>query len=218
MKFRENLERIIGHPLGGVEEERKEEVKPVPMQTPEPAKRVRGWRPPPIPPARPVRPPSNPPRKREPAPLKTVEHLLTEILGVTRGILRAVRIPVTPAVLNMIATLPNGAVVEGNHVNAVINDVQSVPITLTENKPDPTAGGKTVAVPVVGPVVWASSDPAVVSITPATDTLSAVAAAVGPNGTATISAVADGFTGTLDVTVVDSEVGSLTLVPGTPTP
>jgi hypothetical protein len=124
----------------------------------------------------------------------------------------------TSTTLEMIAKLPNGTIQQGENIMAVINDVQSVPLSLVKNVPDPTAGGKTVPAPVVGPVVWSSSDLTIVTVTPSADTLTAVAKAVGPNGTATVTAVADGLTATLDITVVDSEVASLTIVAGTPTP
>lgn len=100
----------------------------------------------------------------------------------------------------------------------VINDVQSVPLSLVKFVPDSTAGGKTIEVLVTGPVVWVNSDPTVIELTISTDTFSAVAKAVGPNGTATITATADGLTAADDITVVDSESPSLTIVEGTPTP
>ena len=100
---------------------------------------------------------------------------------------------------------------------AVINDVQSVPLSLVELQPDTTRGGATVEVPVSGPVAWSSSDPAVVTLD-TTDGSTNVAHAVGPDGTSTITAEADGLTATLEITVVDSEVASLTIVAGTPTP
>jgi hypothetical protein len=124
--------------------------------------------------------------------------------------------PPEPASLEMVAQLPNGTVVQGENIMGVINDVQSIPLSLVKFVPDSTAGGKTIEVPVTGPVVWLNSDPTVIELT--VSTFSAVAKAVGPNGTATITATADGLTSTDDITVVDSEVASLTIVEGTPTP
>jgi len=126
--------------------------------------------------------------------------------------------PPTPAALEMIAKLPNGTTVQGENIMGVINDVQSVPLSLVKFVPDSTAGGKTIEVLVTGPVVWVNSDPTVIELTISTDTFSAVAKAVGPNGTATITATADGLTAADDITVVDSESPSLTIVEGTPTP
>jgi hypothetical protein len=124
----------------------------------------------------------------------------------------------TPAVLEMVIQL-NGTTVKGNKIAIIIKNNQSVPITLVELQPDPTQAGQTVETPVVGPAVFSSSDPAVATVTAdAVDPNVAVVAAVGPNGVATITATADGLTATLEVTVVDSEVASLTIVPGTPTP
>jgi hypothetical protein len=92
-----------------------------------------------------------------------------------------------------------------------LNTIQSAPITLEEVD---AKGGK---VAVVGPVVWSVSDPAVFTIEPAADGLSAVVTAVAV-GAGVVTAVADGLTGTLDVSVVAAPGVALNLIPGTPTP
>lgn len=144
--------------------------------------------------------------------------LLKVILAALLQIREELRPPPVPAALELVATLPNGTVLKGNKIMAVINDIQSVPLSLVKFVPDPTAGGKTIEAPVTGPVVWTNGDATVITLTPSADTFTAVAAAVGPDGTSTITAVADGLTATIDITVVDSEVASLTIVAGTPTP
>lgn len=157
-------------------------------------------------------PPSRPPDLE----IKEVR-LLGQILAVLIQIRDNTR-PVLSSALNMVVHFKDGTTKVGNKMAIVFNDAESVTLSLQEMKPDPAASGKTSEVPVVGPVVWSTSDAKVVSITPSSDTFSAVAAAVGPNGIATVTAVADSLTATLDITVVDSEVASLTIVPGTPFP
>jgi hypothetical protein len=150
--------------------------------------------------------------------LDTTNALLTQILDVLREIRDVVVPPDEQSTLLLVVTLPNGQVLKGNHMAIVITDIQSVPLSLVKMIPDPTQGGHTVEAPLTGPVVWSSSAPQFLSVTPSADTFTAVAAATGQNGVWTINAAADGLSADLEVTVVDSEVASLTIIPGTPTP
>jgi|SRR5690242_5931326 len=77
-----------------------------------------------------------------------------------------------------------------------------------------------------GAPTWSSSNPDIVSVTPAADGLTAVIAAVGPLGTSQISVSADArlgpdvvtLSGQDDVTVVASEATTLGISFGTPEP
>jgi hypothetical protein len=77
-----------------------------------------------------------------------------------------------------------------------------------------------------GVPTWVSSDPSIVTVTAAADGLSAVAATVGPLGTATVTVTGQGdltgggsdeVTDTVTVTVVGSQASSLNVTAGTPT-
>lgn len=80
--------------------------------------------------------------------------------------------------------------------------------------------------PVDGVPVWASSDPAIVTVEAAPDGLSAVVSAVGPLGTAQVSVQADADMGTGvkaivgvgDVQVVASDATTVAITFGTPEP
>ena len=96
-----------------------------------------------------------------------------------------------------------------------MTDLQSVTISVgaTDSKGNPAT--------VTGPMVWAVDAPATVSITPAADGMSAVAAAVGPDGTGNVTVTDSGdggLTGTLAVQVVSSAATALTLTAAAPTP
>ena len=75
-----------------------------------------------------------------------------------------------------------------------------------------------------GAPVWSVSDPAVLTVTPAEDGLSALVATVGPLGTAQVSVQADAdlgegvtpIVGTLDVEVVASAAVSIAIAAGAP--
>jgi hypothetical protein len=81
------------------------------------------------------------------------------------------------------------------------------------------------AAAVDGAPQWASSNTEVVTVTPSADGLSAIAAAVGPLGTATVSVTADAdlgagvtsIAGTLDVTVTAGQAATVSITAGTPT-
>jgi uncharacterized protein YjdB len=68
---------------------------------------------------------------------------------------------------------------------------------------------------------WSSSDPSKLTVTPAVDGRSAVAAAVGPIGSATVNVVAVGggnsLPASLDVSIVVGPIVSLKIEAGTPT-
>jgi len=74
-----------------------------------------------------------------------------------------------------------------------------------------------------GSVVWAVDQVSLIALTPAADGMSAVAAAVGPLGTATVSVkVVDGnqntlASGTLDITIVGGGATTIVVTPGTAT-
>lgn len=111
-------------------------------------------------------------------------------------------------------TLPDGTVLKGEHVMATITDIQSVPLTFVEVD---AKGNPTGVTP--GPVTFVSSDPTIVSVTQATPgAADAVAAAVGPLGSAVITATGDGFSATDTVTVTPSAATAAQIVEGTPTP
>ena len=75
-----------------------------------------------------------------------------------------------------------------------------------------------------GTPTWASSDPAIVTVTPSEDGRSAVATTVGPLGTAQVTVSADAdlgegvklVTGVLDIEVRPAEAVSAGIVAGTP--
>jgi hypothetical protein len=146
--------------------------------------------------------------------LSTILIAQAEIVALLREIVEEVAPPAVPVGLQIVAKLPNGTTSQGDQMPITITDVQSVPLSLVEFKPDPNAGGKTVETPVTS-ATWDTSNPAVVTLDSQTGVTN-TARAVGPDGVATVTATADGFTATIEITVVDSEVGSLTIVPGTP--
>jgi len=110
-------------------------------------------------------------------------------------------------------TLPNGGVLEGDHVMAQISDVQTVGLKFVEQD------GKGNPVGAPASVSFSSSNPLVVSVSQVTPGgPDAVATAVGPLGTATVTASGDGLTAVVDITVVASAATSATIEVGTPTP
>lgn len=77
-----------------------------------------------------------------------------------------------------------------------------------------------------GPPTWASSDDTIITVTPATDGLSATATTVGPIGTATVTVTGQGdLTGggsdpvddTVTIQVMASKASALNITAGTPT-
>ena len=82
------------------------------------------------------------------------------------------------------------------------------------------AAGNPATLP-AGAVTWTSSNPAVATVTPAADGMSADISAVGPLGAAQIalSVAVDAtttLTGTLDVAVTAGAAATIQIVPGTP--
>lgn len=71
-----------------------------------------------------------------------------------------------------------------------------------------------------GSPVWTVSNPAILSVAPSSDGLSAVATAVGPIGTSQISVIGDAdlgdgvvsISGTLDVSVIAAQATTFTIV------
>jgi hypothetical protein len=98
-----------------------------------------------------------------------------------------------------------------------MTDSQQVTLTITATDKK----GNPATIP-AGSITWAVDNPALLTITPAADSLSAVAASVGPLGTATISVkVADGSgstvaSGSVDCTVVGGGATNIVVNPGTP--
>jgi hypothetical protein len=94
-----------------------------------------------------------------------------------------------------------------------------IPIVITDAAGNPA--------PVDGPVVWTNSNPEVVDLVIAEDSLSAVASAIGPLGSTQIIATADADLGDgvitltsdpLDLEVVADVASAIKLVPGVPEP
>jgi len=103
----------------------------------------------------------------------------------------------------------------------ILTDEQKVTLSVAFK----TAAGNPAVVD--GVPVWASSDPAIVSLEVAADGMSAVATTVGPLGTVQVSVVADAdldegetreVTGTLDIEVKASEAVTVGIAAGTPEP
>jgi hypothetical protein len=107
---------------------------------------------------------------------------------------------------------------QGDQMGFTLKDNQKV--TLTISPVDARGNAATVD----GAPVWATSDEAILIVTPTEDGLGATATAVGPLGNAQITVNADAdlgegtrpITGTLDVTVIGGDAVSLTISTGTP--
>lgn len=102
----------------------------------------------------------------------------------------------------------------------LLTDVQKLPISIAFK----TAAGNPATVD--GVPVWASSNPDIATVEPATDGLSVMVVVTGPLGTTQVSVRADADTGagveeiigTLDVEVVGSKAAFIELTPGVPEP
>lgn len=111
--------------------------------------------------------------------------------------------------------LPGSFTVEGENMAVVLPDTHQVPFALVvlDAKGNPAE---------VENVVWASTDESLLIVVTASDGKSAVAAAVGPLGTAQVTVTADAdlgegvvpISGLADVTIVASAAVSIGLVPG----
>jgi len=101
----------------------------------------------------------------------------------------------------------------------LISDLQKFGVSIT---PVDAKGNKAT---VDGVPAWNSSDPALLTVTPSADGLSATVTAVGPTGTAQVSVTADAdlgpgvatISGTLDVQIEASAAVSLTIATEAPT-
>jgi len=95
-----------------------------------------------------------------------------------------------------------------------LTDSQQVvlgPVTGVDKKGNPAT--------IVGPLVWAPSDPAMLAVTPSTDGLSVNVAALGPLGNAqvTVTDSSNGATGVLALQVVGGAETAISIPAGTPT-
>lgn len=122
----------------------------------------------------------------------------------------AVRIVIT-------ANLEGQITVGASHMNMTDSQQVSLTISPVDRKGNPA--------PVDGIPAWASSNTEVVTVAPAPDGMSAVASAVGPLGTATVSVTADAdlgagvteIAGSLDITITAGSASTVTITAGTPT-
>jgi hypothetical protein len=106
--------------------------------------------------------------------------------------------------------------------NFVLTADQEVPVSVafTDDHGNPAQ--------VDGAPTWASSDDTILSVTPAADGLSAIVAAVGPDGSAQVSVTANAnmdpngapipVMGLLGIDVVSGAAASAVLTPGAPVP
>jgi hypothetical protein len=94
----------------------------------------------------------------------------------------------------------------------IITSDQEVPVSVefTDDHGNPAT--------VSAPPVWASSDDTILSVLAADDGMSAVIAAVGPDGQAQVSVTADGILGVIDIQVVSGSAAFAVVTPGTPVP
>jgi hypothetical protein len=100
-----------------------------------------------------------------------------------------------------------------------LTDIQQIPVSIavTDERGNPGT--------VIAPPVWAVSDPALLSVTPAADGMSAVLAAKGPLGSGQVTVKGDGgpaagddpFTSVADVAVVGSRATAVVFSTGTAT-
>lgn len=139
-----------------------------------------------------------------------------EVLSVLHEIRDALR-PAKAVRLVFSAQIDGGPVQKGITM-LTLQDVQQV--TLSIQPVD--AKGNPAVLP--APPVWSASDATILTVTAATDGLSALAVAVGALGSAQVTVTAQPdvdpsiapIVGTLDVTVVSSDAVSLTIQAGVP--
>ncbi|MET3132876.1 hypothetical protein AAKU55_003157 [Oxalobacteraceae bacterium GrIS 1.11] len=99
---------------------------------------------------------------------------------------------------------------KAKHMNTIINDMQKFSLALALV----SAAGNAAALASIP--TWSSSDPSVVTVTPAADGLTAEVSSTGVPGTATVTASVDGLTVTDDITVTAGPGATLTLTAGEP--
>lgn len=114
--------------------------------------------------------------------LKVIRHLTDVSLSLLQK-----RAKATQIVFNFVSSSPIHFYIGVKSMK--LTDVQKVVGSIA---PKDAAGNPA---PVDGIPVWASSDPAIVTVTAAPDGMSAVVEAVGPLGTAQVSVTADADTG-----------------------
>src|SRR5437899_4801334 len=141
--------------------------------------------------------------------------LETEILDVLKDLRGLVnRLVPKPAVRIRLYRFVQGQFVEVTAMGFQLQDVQSVPLSITfvdaDGNPTPAPAG---LVP-----VWASSDLSKIAVTPAADGLTAVARGTGGLGDAQVNVTAGALAGQWPVTLVAGPPASITITPGTPTP
>jgi hypothetical protein len=101
-------------------------------------------------------------------------------------------------------------IVKGDLKSMFIRDDEQVGLSI---QPVDKAGNPA---EVSGSPSWSSSDPTILTVVPSADGLSAVAAAVGKLGKATVSVTLGSISGTLDVEVHSDAAVSVTITAGTP--
>lgn len=142
------------------------------------------------------------------ANLAQIQHKLDHIIDL---------IEPQPAVKILFTANLEGKITEGvTQMN--MTDSQQVSLTI---KPVDKKGN---AAPVDGVPAWASSNTEVVTVTPAPDGMSAIAAAVGPLGSATVSVTADAdlgagvteIAGSLDIIITAGAAATVSITAGSP--
>lgn len=103
----------------------------------------------------------------------------------------------------------DGATHKAKHMNTNINDAQKFSLTIQL-----TSAAGSITAPQSAPT-WSSSDPSIVTVTPAADGLSAEVQAVRA-GQTTITATVDGLSASDDITITAGPAATLTLVAGDP--
>ena len=135
---------------------------------------------------------------------------IRDVLKEVRGLVN--RLVPKPAVRVKLYRLVHGQFVEVTAMGFQLQDVQSVPLSITFVDAD---GNQTPAPAGLVPV-WATSDATKVAVTPAADGLSAVAAGTGGLGDAQINVTAGALAGQWPVTLVAGPPSSIVITPGTP--
>lgn len=153
----------------------------------------------------------------------------TQRLEIEQEILDVLKFGMPAVGFEFTATIVPGGTPQKGVTAMQLTDVQSVQLSIqpidAKNNPAPVESGS---------VVWASSDPTIVTVGPdptdPTNELKQVATAVGPltapGASVQVSVTADAdlgagvttITGTLDFTVVASQAVSVAIQTGTPTP
>ena len=153
------------------------------------------------------------------AEFKVLQSFLEAELSSQRSLLEEIRSAVAPGpAVGFVFDVKGGEFTNFEGDQMVLKDTEQVVLSVVPVD----AKGNTA--PVDGAPAWGSSDPAVATVTPAADGLSATVAAVGPLGKTQISVTADAdlgegiesIVGTLEIEVVAGEAVSLSIKTGTP--